>query len=269
MPTFNVSGLEVFYHDEGSGTPVILVHCSSASHKEWLPLMAKLRGGYRILAPDMTGYGKSSRWPKGRPFDGTEDFAIIEHLASLTGEPVHLVGHSYGAAAIMGAARKLGPMVRSAVLIEPVAFQLLRQPGYEAEWEEVQRVAGLVTRYMAASRRRRAAAAYMGFWIGPFRWLFTPAKVKRSIYETMEKVAAEFTLIGNTEIRPEEISALTAPIRLIYGEQTKAPALGVIRVLEKLLPDCDVRSVKGAGHMSPFTHPDTVNTLITQHLSGH
>ncbi len=269
MPTLTVGGLDIFYHDEGSGTPVILVHCSSASHKEWLPLMAKLRGGHRILAPDLAGYGKSSRWPKGRPFDGSEDFEIVKRLAKLAPEPVHLVGHSYGAAVVMGAARALGPLVRSAVLIEPVVFQVLNRPGYEREWAQVQRVAATVQRYVAAGRPRRAAATYMGFWIGPFRWLFTPGKIKRSIYETIDKVAAEFALIENASIDASQFASLTAPVRLIHGEQTTAPALGVIAILKDLLPDCDVRSIKGAGHMSPFTHPDSVNTLITQHISGH
>jgi pimeloyl-ACP methyl ester carboxylesterase len=231
--------------------------------------MAKLRGGYRIIAPDLTGYGRSARWPANRPFDGTEDFELIARLARPTREPVHLVGHSYGATAVMGAAAMLGPLVRSATLIEPVAFQLLRQPGYEKEWAVIHRLTRDVERHMAAGRRRRAAAAYMGFWIGRLRWWFTPRKIKRSIHETMDKAAAEFGLIEKVRLGLEDLRNLTAPVRLIYGEQTTAPAKAVVRIMAGHLPECDVRMVKGAGHMSPFTHPDEINGLVTQHLASH
>lgn len=267
MPVLTVGGLDVFFHDEGTGTPVILLHCSSASHKEWLPLMAKLRGGHRILAPDLTGYGRSARWPKGRPFDGSEDFEIVAQLAKLVSEPVHLVGHSYGAAVAIGAARELGSLVRSTVLIEPVVFQMLKEPGHERDWQTVERLARNVQEHVVAGRPRRAAAAYMGFWIGPLRWSFTPGKIKRSICETVDKVAAEFGLIESTDIGAADISSLTAPTRLIHGDRTTAPALSVIGILRDALPDCDVRAIKGAGHMSPFTHAETVGTLVTQHIS--
>lgn len=269
MPSINVRGLDVYYHDEGSGTPVILVHCSSASHKEWLPLMAKLRGGYRIIAPDLTGYGKSARWPKGRAFDGTEDFEILQRLSQLSREPAHFVGHSYGAAVVLGAGRQLGTMVRSAVLIEPVAFQLLNRPGFEDEWSTIQRLTQTVARYMAVGRPQRAAAAYMGFWIGKLRWWFTPRAIKRSIHDTMEKSAVEFGLIEKAAVDPAAFRSFSPPTRLVYGENTTAPAKAVIRIMSDMLPECDVASIKGAGHMSPFTHADDVNALILQHIAAH
>jgi pimeloyl-ACP methyl ester carboxylesterase len=268
VPQLAIGGLDIFYYDEGSGSPVILVHCSSASHREWGPLMARLRGGHRILAPDLAGYGRSARWPKDRAFDGSEDVEIIIRLAAMAGEPVHLVGHSYGAAVALRAARELGPLARSVVLIEPVAFQLLARPGYEREWAAVRRLSQKVARHMAARRRRRAAAAYLSFWIGRTRWLFTPRKIKRSIYETMDKVAAEFTLIEANSVPLDDLGMLP-PVRLIHGERTRAPTKAVIAVLKSELSECDIRIVEGAGHMCPFTHADAVNTLITEHLSAH
>jgi pimeloyl-ACP methyl ester carboxylesterase len=271
VPQLAIGGLEIFYHDEGSGSPVILVHCSSASHREWAPLMARLRGGHSILAPDLAGYGRSARWPEGRPFDGSEDFEIVARLGSLAGEPVHLIGHSYGAAVALRAACELGSMVRSVVLVEPAAFQFLVRPGYEKERAAIWRLACKVRRHMAARRRRRAAAADMGFWIGRMRWLFTPKRIKRSVYETMDKVAAEFALLGANGALKDgvEFRAFHPPVRLIHGERTAAPAKAVVAVLENELPECDVRIVAGAGHMSPFTHADAVSTLITQHLAAH
>jgi len=42
MKQLTVSGVEIAYLDEGKGPIVVIGHCSSASHKEWLPLIETL-----------------------------------------------------------------------------------------------------------------------------------------------------------------------------------------------------------------------------------
>ena len=51
----------------GKGPAVIIGHCSSASHKEWLPLIEALKSEWRVLAPDLIGYGQSAPWPADHP----------------------------------------------------------------------------------------------------------------------------------------------------------------------------------------------------------
>ena len=51
------TGVEVAYLDQGKGPLVIIAHCSSASHKEWLPLIGELAPDWRVLAPNFIGYG--------------------------------------------------------------------------------------------------------------------------------------------------------------------------------------------------------------------
>ena len=57
MQRLTVSGIDIAYLDEGNGPNVIIGHCSSASHKEWLPLIAELKSDWHVLAPDFIGYG--------------------------------------------------------------------------------------------------------------------------------------------------------------------------------------------------------------------
>ena len=68
MKQLAVDGVEIAYLDRGKGPVVIIGHCSSASHKEWLPLIEALEPEWRVLAPDFIGYGQSGAWPEGRVF---------------------------------------------------------------------------------------------------------------------------------------------------------------------------------------------------------
>jgi pimeloyl-ACP methyl ester carboxylesterase len=126
MKRLKTDGVEVTYLDQGKGPLVIIAHCSSASHKEWLPLIGELAPDWRVLAPDFIGYGQSGAWPEGKVFTGQADLGVLLELANKTEKPIHLAGHSYGAALALEAARGLGSKVQSLTLVEPVAFNLLR-----------------------------------------------------------------------------------------------------------------------------------------------
>lgn len=265
MRTTIVDGRTIAYRDVGEGPAVILAHCSSASHREWVHLIDQLTGRYRVLAPDLLGYGRSEPWRDGEPLDPRLEPAVLIRLAELAGGPVYLAGHSYGAAVALEAARRMPGRVRGMTLVEPVSFYLLRHAG-RPEWAEVERLAQRVAGELAAGRRERAAACYMGYWVGRVRWWLMPRKARASIVKTVGKVAAEFAMIEAMPWVPAEYAAIGAPAQLVMGARTTPAAKAVIEVLAGVLPRVKVRVVRGAGHMSPVTHREEVAGLIARHI---
>jgi len=265
VETITVDGRSIAYTDQGQGPPVILAHCSSGSHREWTQLIEFLRGRYRVLAPDLIGYGKSERWADGQTLEPSADPNVILRLAEIAGGRVHLAGHSYGAAITLEAARVLGNKVASLTLVEPVAFHLLRATGHP-QWNEVNRLAGRITRAMGAGRRKRAAGAYMGYWIGRPKWWLMPRSARKSIVSTVGKVAAEFAMIAAMPWRLTDYARIGARTRLIVGERSPKGAKAVIELLEGILPRAHTRVVKGAGHMSPVTHREEVALMMARHI---
>lgn len=259
-------GVEIAYLDEGEGPAVILGHCSSASHKEWLPLIEALKPEWRVLAPDFIGYGRSAPWPATEPFSIDADVEVLFSLAEKVEGSVHLVGHSYGAALALEAARKLGPRVKSLILVEPVSFHLLRQEG-RPEWAEVETLGRKVLGAVASGEDRAAAKAFMTYWLGRLRWLLSPEKFKSAITATIPKVALEFGIAIDAPTRLQDYAAITAPALLIAGGKTRAPTRAVVDLLAAALPNASVAILKGAGHMSPFTHPAELNRLILDRLA--
>jgi lipase len=267
VETLEIAGIPVAYLDVGSGPPVVLAHCSSASHRMWMPLIAKLSETHRVLAPDLIGYGRSGLWPQARPYEADADARVLAGVARKAGGPVHFVGHSYGAAMALEAARMLGGGVSGMTLIEPVSFHLLKAGGHEAAYREVEAVARGTVDAMAEGDRKRASAVYMGFWLGRLRWWLAPKKLKEPVMETVDKVALEFAAIESQvtdDLSPYR--QLRVPTLLLYGAKTRRPAKAVVAVLEKTLPHARSMSIAGAGHMSPLTHRDAVNALVLDHI---
>ncbi len=264
MKQLSVNGVEIAYLDEGKGPVVVLGHCSSASHKEWLPLIETLKSDWRVLAPDLIGYGQSAPWPADQTFSADADVQVVLAIAKQAKGRLHLVGHSYGAALLLEAARSLGSRVKSLTLVEPSLFHLLRG---RPEWVEVEALARAVLGAVASGDDRAAAKSFMTYWLGRWRWWLSPERFKAAIEATIPKVALEFGFAVDAPTTLQDYAAITAPTLLIVGGSTGAPNRAIVDLLAATLPDVQVTILKGARHMSPFTHPAEVNRLILDHLA--
>ena len=268
LETLDVAGISIAYLDEGQGPTVVLAHCSSGNHRMWSALIRHLVTSHRVLAPDLIGYGQSGRWPEGRPYEADADVRVLGAVAGKADGAIYIVGHSYGAAMALEVARMLGERVRGMTLIEPVSFHLLQAGACAAEARIIEDVSRRINAAMAVGDRRSASAAYMGFWLGRFRWWLAPKKLKDPVIETVDKVAMEFAALESqvaSDLWPYR--AIGAPTLLVYGEKTRAPAKAVVHILEKTLLHTRTVAVSGAGHMSPFTHRDQINALILDHIA--
>jgi pimeloyl-ACP methyl ester carboxylesterase len=266
LKQLTVNGVEIAYLDMGKGPVVILGHCSSASHREWLPLIETLKADWRVLAPDFIGYGQSAPWPATESFSIDADVQVLLALAKKAKGKLHLVGHSYGAALALEAALGLGNRVKCLVLVEPVSFHLLRQER-RPEWAEIETLGLSVLGAVAKGDDRAAAKAFMTYWLGRLRWWLSPEKFKSAIAATIPKVALEFGIIVDAPTTLRDYAEITAPTLLIAGSRTRAPTRAVVDLLAAAMPNAELEILKGAGHMSPFTHPAELNRLVLDFLA--
>lgn len=271
MKTVALDRMHAAYLDLGAGPPVILVHCSSASHKEWSSLTRSLSDDFRVLAPDLLGYGTSSPWPE-TDYPGLDsDLDVLEALIEIAGPAVHLVGHSYGGAVCLEAARRDAESGQDAIgslcLIEPVSFHLLRTANRDREWKRISAVARAVIAACAAGKPKKAANGYMGFWIGPLKWRLSPSRFRNEVVRTVPKVAHEFTMMFENNGVPDDYSRIGCPVTLIRGGRSPRAAAAVVEILKGTMSQARVLDIPSAGHMSPFTHKQEVGRLICSHLA--
>ena len=66
MSILRRGGLSIDCIDEGKGPPVVLSHSSVSGNRQWKRLIERLRGRYRVLAPNLHGYGKTTAWSEAR-----------------------------------------------------------------------------------------------------------------------------------------------------------------------------------------------------------
>ncbi len=105
----------IAYDDEGSGSPVVLVHAGVADRRMWDPQVASLAAGHRVVRLDARGFGESLP-PLGGWSHHTD---VLELLDTLGIERAHLVGASLGAGIVVEAALARPSLADSLVLAAP------------------------------------------------------------------------------------------------------------------------------------------------------
>jgi pimeloyl-ACP methyl ester carboxylesterase len=267
MPTLLARHTELAYTDEGGGPPVILIHGSASSRGQWRAAVLDLAPRYRVLAPDLHGYGATPLPASLEALAFDDEVELVDALADLAGEDVHLVGHSYGGAIALRAASLRPGRVASLVLIEPTAFHLLRVLGEDAAWREIEAVAKRHIALADADDLAACADHFLGYWIGLDAWRAMPADARTRIVRTMPKIAQEWRMVFAASDLYESVAAAGILTLLVRGTATTLAARTVVELLRDQLRHASLVEIAGAGHMSPVTHAAAVNAAIGQHLA--
>ena len=268
MPTLQINSVTVEFVDEGAGEPVLLLHSSGGSGAQWRTLVDQLAARHRVIAPDLYGYGATGSWPGHAAFTLRDEAQIVDALLRRAGAPVHMVGHSYGGAVALHVARQRADEVRSLVLIEPVAFHLLRDRigADHRALAEITAVGESVGRALASGDYVGGFGRFVDYWSGAGAWDSIAAAKRAPLAARLAKVALDFHATLNDPARLEHFRALALPTLLVRGERSPLPTRRICERLGAALPHVQARIVEGAGHMCPITHREQVNALIIARL---
>ena len=267
MPSIEICASQVHYLEQGSGAPVVLLHSSASSAAQWRALMHQLMQ-HRVIAPDLYGYGATSPWAGRGAFRLEHEAEIVLSLAGRCGEPIHLVGHSFGGAVALHVARTRPDLLASLTVIEPVAFHLLK--GFDQDaLAEITAVAAGVGKAIASGDYYGGIAGFVDYWSGPGAWSGVPEERRANLASRLVKVALDFEATLNEPAALEDFAAMTLPTLLVQGTVSPRPTRRICELLAGVLPDAQLVTIEGAGHMAPLTHRDAVNTLIAEHLASN
>jgi pimeloyl-ACP methyl ester carboxylesterase len=267
MPVLDIQGTRVEFLEQGSGEPVVLLHSSASSGAQWRSLAESLRERYRVLAPDLYGYGGTGMC-RDAAFSLAHEAEIVGALLKRAGGRAHLVGHSYGGAVALHVARRHSHWVRSLTLIEPVAFHLLREDSsYDAAaFAEILSRAERLRGALADGDLEGGIARFVDYWSGPGAWARVPVAKRPALAARLEKVVLDFQVTFEEPTRLQDFWPLFMPTLLVQGSASPLPARRICGQLSRVLPEARLEIVEGAGHMLPLTHGEQVNALIAAHL---
>lgn len=269
MPWLEHSGFTAHYVERGHGDPVVLLHAGASSARQWRKISPHLEQRYRLLAPDLIGFGDTPPWAGPDDLTHDDQAALVRALIDANDErPVHLVGHSYGGATAVRVVLAAPAEVRSLVLIEPIMTPLLPQAGEADLFEEYRTFAERFIAQVDGGRGEAAMRFFIDHRNGAGTWDATGDEGRARLVAVASQTADAFKSNLNNPTTLADCKSITKPTLIICGEHTTAPERLVTRILADLIPERRYVTVEGAGHMSPLTHPHDIAPLIDSHLRG-
>ncbi|ULG74254.1 alpha/beta fold hydrolase [Macrococcus brunensis] len=260
-----INGIQYEFVDEGRGKPVLLLHGFPDSKKLWYQMMPQLiQNGYRVIAPDLRGYGNTALSDSYRIEDSAADMFTL--LAQLDIARTHVIGHDWGACLGWYMAANYEPQV-----ISFTALSVGHPSGY----------------FRSGGLKQMMKGSYIGLFILP--------GVAEQVLAAGDYKA--LTLIAeNDRMHEHWYMDLTRPGRLSSGlnwyryniktivagiDAVNVPVMGIIGNQDPALTSAQMKAsanyiyasfhyheIEG-GHWLPETHANELNRLILPFLSNY
>lgn len=260
-------GTEIYYKDLGSGQPIVFHHGWPLSADDWdAQVLFFLSHGYRVIAHDRRGHGRSTQTVSGNDMDAyAADFAELAKHLDLR-NAVH-VGHSTGGGEVARyVARHGAGRVAKAVLVgavPPIMVKNRRNPG----GTPIEVFDGLRAA-LAANR----AQFFLDVPSGPFYGFNRPgAKASQGIIQNwwrqgmMGGVKAHYDCIkafSETDFT-EDLQSLTVPTLVMHGEDDQIVPIDDSALLSaKIVKNATLKTYPGAPHGMCTTDSARINADI-------
>lgn len=248
--------------------PVVLLHSSAASGRQWQALTDALRLRHEVCAVDLYGHGTQAAWPGPAPLRLADEAAPVERLLERLGG-AHLVGHSYGAAVALALAGRRPALVRSVVAYEPVLFGLLLDdPFSRREVQTVLGVAEAMRLRLAQGRPEAAAQRFIDFWSGPGTWDVLPPQRRQGFAARVPAVLQQFDALFGNPLAAADLARLRPPTLLLSGGATVPAARRIAEIVHAARPGARREVLEPMGHMGPVTHAALFNRRVLDWLQS-
>ncbi|SEG40006.1 alpha/beta fold hydrolase [Paenibacillus sp. UNC499MF] len=252
-----IHGLKTFYEEQGSGPAVLLLHGFPLDHRMWHEQIEALQSNYRVIAPDLRGFGQS---------EPHKDLITLDHMADellllldqLQVEKAVLAGFSMGGYVAFNLLRKAPHRFNGLILANT-------RPDADPLEGQINRMK------MAASLLEQGSQAASTAMIPKLLSDGENSGLARELQDQIEGmnplglVHASLAMAFRKD-STELLSTIQVPTLVIGGEKDSITTPTVMKKMADSIPNAAYTEIKDSAHLTVREHPDEVNKAITAFL---
>lgn len=250
-----VDGLDIAYLDGGQGQALVLLHGFGADKDNWPRMAAHLTDDYRVIAPDLPGFGDSERPGNGDYRVRTQAERVDDFVTALGVRRFHLGGNSMGGAIAGAYADAHADKLISLWLLSPAGVA-----GADTSEFESRLASGADNPLIPSTPEEFYTLLDWAFADPPY----IPAPVKQVLGR---KAAARHDLyqdifkqlrgeLGEGFVLEGIVANIDVPVLVIWGEDDRLLDVSGARVLADAAPDrVQVERMPGVGHVEMLERP--------------
>ncbi len=220
----------IHYVDAGDGFPLIMLHGGANDWHDWEENIEPLAQHYRVIAPDIAGFGKSD---KSKGAYGIDDFVhYIKGLVQALGlERVHMAGHSLGGRIGLEFACHYPERISKLITVAPFGF------GRLSTW---------------------------GFVLGAFMYWARKLFLRKQPYPTLK---LDYSKDGFKQFA-EKLKRVEVSTMIIWGERDIYLPVNHAYLANGILANSRLEVMPNCGHVPQKTDSDLFNKLVLDFLAG-
>ncbi len=264
MPEAQLDGITLWFEDDGTGPPVVLIPGMLSDSASWQPLVPALTDSFRVIRPDPRCSGRTQPALPGLSLKqmGTDILALADHLSL---DRVHLVGHSLGGLVAMTATGLAPNRVASVCVLGSNPAPTLAS-----------------RRVFQTLTEQRRNDTDPGAWLrGLFPWLFHPDALRDPAQvDLMAEASLAYPHKQSLAAMAHQVAFLQSPDLDSLPASLTVPAKALLAQDDRLAPldetsdaltalGVDVDIIEAAGHALHWDQPQKVAQVVVAFLRAH
>ena len=248
---------DIYVGDLGKGIPLVLVHGFLGSSKMWNPQINFFKNYYRVISPDIPGFGKSN---KAKPFDNISSIAklLLSCLKEKKINKFHLLGHSMGGMIVQEMARIDGNKIMKLICYStgaigemPGRFETIKKSKENLKKKGLRIMANNIARtwFIKADKSK-----YFNLCI---------ESGKEASFEAVDKALTAFEKWNGINA----LKNIKNETLIIWGDKDKSYNLEQIIILKENIKNSKLKIFNDCAHNIHLENPEKFNKTIKTFLS--
>ncbi len=261
----DLGDIQVNYHDQGEGKPVILLHGSGAGVTAWanwrnaIPMLSQFR---RVLAPDLVGFGYTES-PADYEFKHLDTWVdqIIRFMDALDIEKADFVGNSFGGSLSLRLAvehpNRIGRIVLMGSGGQPfeVSDELAKLWGYKPSMSAMKEILGIMAFDQTIATDELAELRYNATMRSGFQERF------ERVFPKPYQRWADAQVVSDSDLE-----ALNNDVLIVHGRDDRVVPVQISENLFKKIKNAQLHLFGNCGHWTQLEQTQRFNSLVLQFL---
>jgi pimeloyl-ACP methyl ester carboxylesterase len=269
-----INGDSIHYIDIGKGDPVVFVHGGVGDYRTWGAQMDTFIKNHRVIA-----YSRRFAYPNKQMINDSADYSVIPHakdlaefMKALNLQPVHLVGHSFGAFTALLATIDHPELVRSLTLGEPPVMPLLENvPGGDTILNNFIKAAIPAAEAFKNNEEEKAVSLFISAVMGDSLYFSNLPQRDREIMmaNTLELRGILFSKNWFPPVACDDLKKIKVPVLLLQGDRSPLFLTSIINELDRCLSNREIATLKNTTHGLEYENPAEFNKIVLGFIDKH
>ena len=238
----------------GSKTNIIFLHGWGANINSFMPVINEVSKKYNVYAIDLPGFGLSDEPPANYM---VVDYSkiVLEFINKLKLDNAILIGHSFGGRVIIKLVGALKFLPKKIILIDSAGIKPKRSLKYYIKVYSYKFARNMLKLILGKKKSYKIIEKYR-------------SKVGSQDYKNADETMKEvFKNVINEDLT-DYLPNIKAPTLLVWGDKDTETPISDAKIMESLIPDSGIVTIRGAGHFSYLDNTTFFLTVVNNFLEG-